>query len=91
MTKEEFAEEFFKLTKKKITKLLLTKRDMLQQAVEERMDNPITLKNINLVDLQMQMVEIDQAIFHYNQEDFDDLKKYMEQNPMPKNTNPDIN
>lgn len=91
MTKEEFAEHFMDLTKKKITKLLLTKRDMLQQAVEERLENPITLKNINLVDLQLQMVEIDQAIFHYNQEDFDELKKYMEENPMPKKTNPDIN
>lgn len=91
MTKEEFAVEFAKLTNKKITKLLLTKRDMLQQAVEERLENPITLKNINLVDLQLQMVEIDQAIFHYNQEDFDELKKYMEENPMPKKTNPDIN
>lgn len=91
MTKEEFTEHFMDLTKKKITKLLLTKRDLLQQAAEERMENPITLKNVNLVDLQLQMVEIDQAIFHYNQEDFDDLKKYMEKNPMPKNTNPDIN
>lgn len=91
MTKEEFADEFAKLTNKKITKLLLTKRDMLQQAVEERMENPITLKNINLVDLQIMIVEIDQTIFHYNQEDFDDLKKYIEDNPMPKKTNPDIN
>ena len=91
MTKEEFAVEFAKLTNKKITNLLLTKRDMLQQAVEERMENPITLKNINLVDLQIMIVEIDQTIFHYNQEDFDELKKYMEENPMPKKTNPDIN
>ena len=91
MTKEEFADEFAKLTNKKITKLLLTKRDMLQQAVEERMENPITLKNINLVDLQIMIVEIDQTIFHYNQEDFDELKKYIEDNPMPKKTNPDIN
>lgn len=91
MTKEEFAVEFAKLTNKKITNLLLTKRDMLQQAVEERMENPITLKNINLVDLQIMIVEIDQTIFHYNQEDFDELKKYIEDNPMPKKTNPDIN
>lgn len=91
MTKDEFAVEFAKLTNKKITKLLLTKRDMLQQAVEERMENPITLKNINLVDLQLMIVEIDQTIFHYNQEDFDELKKYIEDNPMPKKTNPDIN
>ena len=91
MTKEEFAEEFAKLTEKKITKLLLTKRDMLQQAIEERLENPTTLKNINVVDLQLQMVEIDRAIFYYNQEDFDGLKEYMEKNPMPKNTNPDIN
>jgi hypothetical protein len=91
MTKEEFAVEFAKLTEKKITKLLLTKRDMLQQAVEERLGNPTTLTNINVVDLQIQMVEIDRAIFYYNQEDFDELKEYMEKNPMPKNTNPDIN
>lgn len=91
MTKEEFAVEFAKLTNKKITNLLLTKRDMLQQAVEERMENPITLKNINLVDLQLMIVEIDQTIFHYNQDDFDELKKHIEDNPMPKKTNHDIN
>jgi hypothetical protein len=91
MTKEEFTEEFLKLTQKKITKLLLIKRDMLQQAIEEKLENQITFKNIAIVDLQLQMVEIDQAIFHYNQGDFDELKEYMEKNPMPKNTNPDIN
>jgi hypothetical protein len=91
MTKEEFTEEFLKLTQKKITKLLLIKRDMMQQAIEEKLENQITLKNIAIVDLQLQMVEIDQAIFHYNQGDFDELKEYMEKNPMPKNTNPDIN
>jgi len=91
MTKEEFTEEFLKLTQKKITKLLLIKRDMLQQAIEEKLENQITFKNITIVDLQLQMVEIDQAIFHYNQGDFDELKEYMEKNQMPKNTNPDIN
>ena len=91
MNNEEFKEEFQKLIKKKLNKLLLTKRDMLQQAIEERLENPVTLKNINIVDCQLSMVEIDQLIFLNNQEDFDELKEFMEKNPLPKKSNPDIN
>lgn len=91
MTKEEFAIEFEKLIKKKLTKLLLIKREMLEQAIEERLENPTTLKNINIVDCQLSMVEIDQLIFLNNQEDFDELKKTMERDGLPKKTNPDIN
>lgn len=64
---------------------------MLQQAIEEKLDNPVTLKNINIVDCQLSMVEIDQLIFLNNQDDFDELKEFMEKNPMPKKSNPDIN
>ena len=91
MNSEEFKEEFQKLVKKKLNRLLLIKRDMLQQAIEEKLENPVTLKNINIVDCQLSMVEIDQLIFLNNQDDFDELKEYMEKNPMPKNTNPNIN
>jgi hypothetical protein len=91
MNSEEFKDEFQKLVKKKLNRLLLIKRDMLQQAIEEKLENPVTLKNINIVDCQLSMVEIDQLIFLNNQDDFDELKEYMEKNPMPKNTNPDIN
>lgn len=91
MNSEEFKEEFQKLVKKKINRLLLIKRDMLQQAIEEKLDNPVTLKNINIVDCQLSMVEIDQLIFLNNQDDFDELKEFMEKNPMPKKSNPDIN
>ena len=91
MNNEEFKEEFQKIIKKKLNKLLLTKRDMLQQAIEERLDNPVTLKNINIVDCQLSMVEIDQLIFLNNQDDFDELKEFMEKNPMPKKSSPDIN
>lgn len=91
MTKEEFAIEFEKLIKKKHTQLLLTKRDMLEQAISERLENPITLKNINIVECQLAIVEIDQLIFLNNQEDFEELKKAMERDGLPKKTNPDIN
>jgi hypothetical protein len=91
MNSEEFKEEFQKLVKKKINRLLLIKRDMLQQAIEEKLDNPVTLKNINIVDCQLSMVEIDQLIFLNNQDDFDELKEFMEKNPMPKKSSPDIN
>jgi hypothetical protein len=91
MNSEEFKEEFQKLVKKKLNRLLLIKRDMLQQAIEEKLDNPVTLKNINIVDCQLSMVEIDQLIFLNNQDDFDELKEFMEKNPMPKKSNPDIN
>lgn len=91
MTKEEFAMEFEKLIKKKHTQLLLTKRDMLEQAISERLENPITLKNINIVECQLAIVEIDQLIFINNQDDFEELKKAMERDGLPKKTNPDIN
>lgn len=91
MTKEEFAIEFEKLIKKKHTQLLLTKRDMLEQAISERLENPITLKNINIVECQLAIVEIDQLIFLNNQDDFEELKKAMERDGLPKKTNPDIN
>lgn len=91
MTKEEFAIEFEKLIKKKHTQLLLTKRDMLEQAISERLENPITLKNINIVECQLAIVEIDQLIFLNNQDDFEELKKAMEKDGLPKKTNPDIN
>lgn len=91
MTKEEFAIEFEKLIKKKHTQLLLTKRDMLEQAISERLENPITLKNINIVECQLAIVEIDQLIFINNQDDFEELKKAMERDGLPKKTNPDIN
>ena len=64
---------------------------MLQQAIEEKLENPVTLKNINIVDCQLSMVEIDQLIFLNNQDDFDELKEFMEKNPMPKKSSPNIN
>lgn len=91
MTQEEFAQEFHNLLKIKLTKLLLTKRDMMEQAINERLDNPTTLKNIAVVDMQIQLLEVDQLIFINNQNDFEPLKKEMEKNQMPKKPNIDIN